>query len=87
MEKKPRTKKASDENAQQIFAQQETPDNTDAKTTQDNWNFYNGLQNVYTQKTNGGTNMTASSKPTFRKRRNKAKTQRNSRRINRKRNG
>ena len=49
-----------------------------------NWDFYNNSQNVTPYHSNGGSNYTQPTSKSYQKKRRKNKTQRNSRRINRK---
>lgn len=58
-------------------AQEQTP-------SQDNWNFFNQMQATQPQTSRGGKNFTKSTSKAFQKKRRINKTQRNSRRINRK---
>lgn len=57
---------------------------TPSEQENQNWNFYNQLQNVQPKSSNGGSNHTPSVRRNAQKRIRKAKTQRASRRINRK---
>lgn len=56
---------------------------TPSDQNNDNWNFYNNTQNVQTKSSKGGSNHTPSVRRNAQKRIRKAKTQRASRRINR----
>ena len=49
-----------------------------------NWNWYNQLQNIQPKSSNGGSNHTSSVRRNAQKRAKKARTQKISRRINRK---
>ena len=62
---------------QSTDVQEQTP-------SQDNWNFYNQMQATQPQTSRGGKNFTKPTSKSFQKKRRINKTQRNSRRINRK---
>ena len=71
------------ENTEPIINENSQTDNKPSEQNNDNWNFYQNASNVSPASSHGGTNLTKSTKNAFRKKRSKAKTQRNSRRINR----
>lgn len=59
-------------------------DNKPSNITSDNWDFHNKVQAVQPKSSHGGKSITTSKEKQFLKRRKHNKTQRNSRRINRK---
>lgn len=60
------------------------PEQTTSEQENPNWNWYNQLQNVQPKSSNGGSNHTHSVRRNAQKRAKKARTQKASRRINRK---
>ena len=62
----------------------DTPEQTTSEQENPNWNWYNQLQNVQPKSSNGGSNHTSSVRRNAQKRAKKARTQKASRRINRK---
>lgn len=62
----------------------DAPEQTTSKQENPNWNWYNQLQNVQPKSSNGGSNHTHSVRRNAQKRAKKARTQKASRRINRK---
>lgn len=60
-----------------------TEQQTSAKEDNPTWNFFNNVQTVQTKSSKGGSNHTSSVRRNAQKRIRKAKTQRASRRINR----
>jgi glucan-binding YG repeat protein len=62
----------------------DAPEQTTSEQENPNWNWYNQLQNIQTKSSNGGSNHTASVRRNAQKRARKARTQKASRRINRK---
>lgn len=96
----PKPKKSSKKKQQQATEQTapelETPtteteqqpvdaqEQTTSEQENPNWNWYNQLQNVQPKSSNGGSNHTPSVRRNAQKRARKARTQKASRRINRK---
>lgn len=62
----------------------DAPEQTPSELDNQNWNWYNQLQNVQPKSSNGGSNHTSSVRRNAQKRAKKARTQKASRRINRK---
>ena len=62
----------------------DAPEQTTSEQENPNWNWYNQLQNVQPKSSNGGSNHTHSVRRNAQKRAKKARTQKASRRINRK---
>ena len=62
----------------------DAPEQTTSEQENPNWNWYNQLQNVQPKPSNGGSSHTASVRRNAQKRARKARTQKASRRINRK---
>lgn len=60
-----------------------TEQQTSAKEDNPTWNFFNNVQTIQTKSSKGGSNHTSSVRRNAQKRIRKAKTQRASRRINR----
>ena len=61
----------------------DAPEQTTSTTENPTWNFYNQVQSVETKSSHGGSNKTPSVRRNAQKRIRNAKTQRASRRINR----
>lgn len=61
----------------------DAPEQTTSESANPNWDWYNNVQNVQPKSSNGGSNHTPSVRRNAQKRIRKAKTQRASRRINR----
>ena len=62
----------------------DTPEQTTSEQENPNWNWYNQLQNIQPKSSNGGSNHTNPVRRNAQKRAKKARTQKASRRINRK---
>lgn len=62
----------------------DTQEQTTSEQENPNWNWYNKLQNIQPKSSNGGSNHTSSVRRNAQKRARKARTQKASRRINRK---
>lgn len=62
----------------------DAPEQTTSEQENPNWNWYNQIQNVQPKSSNGGSNHTSSVRRNAQKRARKARTQKASRRINRK---
>ena len=71
---------ATETEQQSVDALEQTP----YEQENPNWNWYNQLQNVQPKSSNGGSNHTHSVRRNAQKRARKARTQKASRRINRK---
>ena len=62
----------------------DAPEQTPSEQENPNWNWYNQLQNIQPKSSNGGSNHTNPVRRNAQKRAKKARTQKASRRINRK---
>ncbi len=61
----------------------DAPEQTTSESENPNWDWYNNVQNIHPKASKGGSNHTPSVRRNAQKRIRKAKTQRASRRINR----